>query len=347
MNERLGFMSATGGLAAGVVLAVVLAWSLLGGPVLFSPGPLNAVAKTRTLSGVATHAQLTSCGACHSAPWDTKSMADKCMACHTDVADQVRTRSGLHGRLVGGAVSPTCRGCHTEHHGPAGALTVTDATFPHDLTTYSLSGHRRTAAGAKVTCMQCHPAGLAQFDQTTCTSCHTALKSAFMSRHTSSYGPHCLGCHNGSDRYGAGFDHRGFTFHLTGKHATITCYSCHTGAISLQAMRSTPQGCYSCHAKSDKHKGALGRQCGQCHTSAAWTGAKFDHTIFPVDHGRSERVATCKTCHPADVTTYTCFGCHRHTEATIAARHEGRSLAEIADCIRCHAGGRREGGDGG
>jgi hypothetical protein len=345
VNDRLGFLSVTGAVAAAVVLAVVAMWSLVGGPVLFTPGALNDVAKTAPLGGVASHAQLTRCDACHSAPWSSKTMADLCMGCHADVADQILSHSGLHGRLVGGTTSATCRGCHTEHHGPTGALTVADSGFPHELTSYSLSGHRRTASGAKVSCAACHPTGLAHFDQTTCTSCHTALGAAFMGRHTSAYGAHCLNCHDGADRFGAGFSHNGFAFKLVGRHTTLTCYGCHTAAQSLQDIRNTPQDCFACHAKSDKHKGAFGKQCGQCHTAAAWTGAKFDHTVFPADHGSRERVATCSTCHPTDVTTYTCFGCHAHTEANIQARHEGRSLAELADCIRCHAGGRREGGD--
>jgi hypothetical protein len=347
VSDRLGFLSATGAIAAAIALLLVAAWSLIGGPVLFTPGPLNSVSKTQTLGGVTTHAQLTRCEACHTAPWSPKTMADLCMGCHTDVADQVQSRSGLHGRLVGGTKAASCRGCHTEHHGPTGALTIADATFPHDLTSYSLSGHRRSPSGAKVTCAQCHPTGLAHFDQATCTDCHIALSAAFMGGHETAYGTHCVNCHDGADRYGAGFDHNGFIFQLTGKHAALACDRCHAHAQSLQDMRNAPQDCYACHAKSDNHKGAFGKQCGQCHTSAAWTGAKFDHTVFPVDHGSREQVATCQTCHPTDVSTYTCFGCHAHTQNNIQARHEGRSLAELADCIRCHVGGRREGGDGG
>lgn len=347
MSDRLGFVSATGAVAAAGLLVVVVAWTALAGPVLFTPGPLNAHPRSSTLGGVTAHAQLTRCDACHAAPWSGTTMADLCMGCHTDVAAEVSSRSGLHGRLVGGATAATCRGCHTEHHGATGPLTVADSSFPHDLTGYSLTGHGRTQSGASVTCAQCHPRGLAQFDQATCTGCHTSLAAGFMSRHEGAYGTHCLACHDGADRYGPGFDHNSLAFKLSGKHASTACDRCHADARSLQDMRNTPQDCYACHAKSDKHKGAFGRQCGQCHTPAAWTGAKFDHTVFPVDHGRREQVATCKTCHPVDVTTYTCFGCHQHTQVNIVARHEGRSLAELTDCIRCHAGGRREGGDGG
>ena len=66
--------------------------------------------------------------------------------------------------------------------------------------------------------------------------------------------------------------------------------------------------------------------------------------IFPLTHGREERVATCATCHPNGTTTYTCFGCHEHTPGNVLREHDGRSLASIANCIECHVGGR-EGGD--
>ena len=100
-------------------------------------------------------------------------MADKCLACHTEVAAQLQARNGLHGRLVGEPASPTCRGCHTDHRGPRAALTVLDSSFAHDLTGYSLAGHQRSVNGAKVTCADCHPKGLTQFDQGVCSSCHT------------------------------------------------------------------------------------------------------------------------------------------------------------------------------
>jgi hypothetical protein len=79
VNDRLGFLSATGAVAAAIVLAVVALWSLVGGPVLFTPGALSAVAKSAPLGGVASHAQLTRCDACHAAPWSSKTMADLCM----------------------------------------------------------------------------------------------------------------------------------------------------------------------------------------------------------------------------------------------------------------------------
>lgn len=343
MSNRLGFLSGTGAVVAAVALLGMLGWTTIRGPVIFSPGALNSVSKSRTLGGVATHAQLAgNCGACHSAPWSSRTMADKCVACHQDVGAQIQARSGLHGQLVGSLKSPTCRGCHTEHHGPNGALTVADGvTFPHDLTGYSLRGHRRTSSGAAFACADCHPKDLAHFDQATCADCHAGIDASFMARHEASFGKQCLLCHHGGNR-GGDFDHNQLPFKLTGRHAHIACEQCHSNAASPQ---NTPQDCFSCHQKDDKHAGKFGRQCGQCHTPDGWGNAKFDHSVFPVDHGSRVQTATCQTCHPNDVSTYTCYGCHAHTPANVQAEHEGRTIAELTDCIRCHAGGRSEGGN--
>jgi hypothetical protein len=346
VSNRLGFVSVAGVLVAGVVLAVVLAWTLIAGPVLFSPGPLSSKPRAQALGGVISHAQLAgNCGACHAAPWSSQTMVGLCLACHADIAGQVQSHGGLHGQLLGALSSPTCRGCHTEHHGPTGALTViNETTFPHDLTHYSLQGHRRSARGAKITCTDCHPKSLARFDQATCADCHVALNASFMTRHEAAFGKTCLLCHDGTGRDGANFDHNAFPFKLTGKHAGVACERCHTGSGVTRSPQNTPQDCFSCHARNDKHNGTFGQQCGGCHTPDGWNNAKFDHNIFPVSHGSRERVATCQTCHPTDLHTYTCFGCHAHTPANVQARHEGRALANLTDCIRCHAGGRKEGG---
>jgi hypothetical protein len=132
------------------------------------------------------------------------------------------------------------------------------------------------------------------------------------------------------------------TFKLIGKHVNVPCNDCHTNVGSFQDLRNTPQDCYSCHAKDDNHKGTFGQECGQCHNPTGWANATFDHSIFPVSHGANGQGA-CTTCHPNGVTTYTCFGCHQHTPASVVGGHEGKSLAQLTNCIACHAGGR--GGD--
>ncbi len=61
--------------------------------------------------------------------------------------------------------------------------------------------------------------------------------------------------------------------------------------------------------------GALGTDCGSCHSTSAWSTAKFNlsHPEPRVDeHGTGIRHGdtTCRTCHPATVRQYTCLACH-------------------------------------
>jgi hypothetical protein len=141
----------------------------------------------------------------------------------------------------------------------------------------------------------------------------------------------------------ANFNHNALTFKLTGAHATVPCQQCHTAARSPQGLANTPQDCYSCHAAVDKHNGTFGKDCGQCHSTTSWANANFDHTVFPIDHGSNQQTATCKTCHPSNFNTYTCYGCHFHTPARVQSDHEGKSLASLSDCIKCHPGGQAAG----
>lgn len=357
MKRRPAFMSATGFVAAVVVFLGAGAVMHLAGPGLFSPGALNAQtsadltpradATAEPLGGVTSHAQLgDECSACHPAPWSSRTMADACLGCHTRVGDEIKTQDGLHGRLEGMRTSPTCNACHPEHNGPDGSLTTLDeAEFrsTHDMTGFSLKTHRKTESGGGFTCADCHPKGYARFDQAVCAACHAEIDAAFMKEHESAFGKDCLGCHDGSGN--TSVDHSKFAFKLTGEHASVACGDCHKGAQSLQDYQDAPQDCYSCHAKDDEHDGAYGRGCGACHSAKGWGDVTFDHEVFPLDHGSDEKKATCETCHPNGTDAYTCFGCHEHTQSNVIGKHEGKSLAELQDCVRCHEGGG--GGEGG
>jgi len=346
VKERLGCASTAGVLAAVVVLVGVLSWTLIAGPVAFSAGALSGATKgARTYGGVSSHAQLSAnCGACHTAPWSSQTMSDRCLACHSEVVAELNGRTGLHSRLLGGLSTVTCKGCHTEHLGATGALTVRDpATFPHYLTAFSLRGHERSAELTAMTCEDCHPKDLTAFDVSTCSDCHFRLDSGFMVRHVASFGKKCLLCHNGKGRDAANFDHNTLPFKLTGKHAGVSCEKCHaTGSLTTAA--STTRQCVGCHAKDDKHRGSFGKQCDQCHNTSGWGGATFEHSVFPVDHGGRGQQSACTTCHPNGVGTYTCYGCHEHTPAGTQAQHRNQTPAQLADCIACHRGGRSEGG---
>jgi hypothetical protein len=341
MNERPGFVSTMGMLAAGILLLGVVVWTVVGGPVLFSPGALNAQAGASALGGVDSHSELSAdCDACHSSPWSAETMADRCFGCHDVVAAEIKDREGIHATLIEAGASPTCGGCHPEHNGPEGALTVLDTTdFPHDVTGFSLETHERAADGADFTCEECHPDEYSPFEEAVCSDCHGAIDAAFMDRHEETWGSDCLPCHDGSGHDGVGFDHDATGFELTGGHAGVACVDCHAGAESAQDLRDTPRACYPCHEKDDEHESAYGRQCGECHSTADWDEVDFDHDVFPLDHGSEERTAGCETCHPDDTDSYTCYGCHEHTTAKVLDEHEGRSLDELKECVECHPRG--------
>jgi hypothetical protein len=354
MRRLPSFFSVTGLVAAAIVFAAAGAATHLVGPGIFSPGGLNAQTSSElgrdpaaapvSLGGVTSHAELgQDCGACHPAPWGARTSADACLDCHEAVAAELEARTGLHGGLAGANGALACGPCHPEHDGPTGALTVVDgAAFreAHESTGFSLASHRETARGDSFACADCHPAGYEDFRLGACSDCHREIDMAFVDRHQATYGEDCLGCHDGTGRIGVGFDHDATGFPLETGHAEVACVDCHDGAGSAQELRQTPTDCITCHAGDDAHEGAYGRGCGECHAAATWEDVTFDHAVFPLDHGSEERRATCETCHPASTRAYTCYGCHEHTRANVRDKHEGRALAELVDCVRCHPGGR-------
>jgi hypothetical protein len=89
-----------------------------------------------------------------------------------------------------------------------------------------------------------------------------------------------------------GFDHFTTGFELTGQHRLVPCESCHVDAV----FRGTPRLCAGCHAAGSRVSATpkpaghviSGPNCEQCHTTSAWTPARYDH---------SEVQGACATCH--------------------------------------------------
>jgi hypothetical protein len=140
----------------------------------------------------------------------------------------------------------------------------------------------------------------------------------------------CGDCHSERDWKVGRFDHAKTRFPLLGKHNAIKCESCHKSPV----FKDAPSTCIGCHRKDDKHKGALGEPCGNCHTERNWKEIKFDHakTKFPLlqSHARVK----CEACHrdpdyartPKD-----CYGCHKKDD-----KHEGQVGTK---CESCHDAG--------
>jgi hypothetical protein len=322
---------------SGILAAVITALALAGfayarGGLIYSPGPLSAQG-ARLLGGVASHAETgEDCSACHTAPWDSATMADRCTSCHTDIAEQMRDVATVHGTVAHNDPGLGCRHCHPEHRGAEAALTVMDsAKFPHEVVGFSLNGHQRTSAREPFQCDECHADDVSTFTLETCETCHRQLNSPYMTAHTLSFGTACLDCHDGVDRFDENFDHNVFSFKLSGEHVNVACVQCHVNARGLGDFPMTLQDCYSCHHADDPHGGSFGVDCSQCHTADGWSPATFDHNLsaFTLE-GKHAQVA-CESCHSNGQykgTPMDCYSCHQQDD-----EHNGQFGT---DCAACH-----------
>jgi hypothetical protein len=321
----------------GILATLITALTLVGyayarGGLMYNPGPLSTHGD-RTLGGVTSHAETGGdCKACHTAPWESATMADRCATCHTDIAEQMRDVASMHGTLLHDNPRLGCRHCHPEHRGADAQLTVMeDGSFPHEVVGFSLNGHQFMVEGEPFTCNDCHQGDITTFSLETCDSCHRQMDLGFITAHTMSFGPACLDCHDGVDRFGKNFDHSAFSFQITGKHVGLACVQCHVNARGLGDFPVTLQDCYSCHFNDEPHEGRFGSDCGQCHTADGWTPAKFDHNLatFKLEGKHSE--VACESCHQNQQhqgTPTDCYSCHRQDD-----EHNGQYGN---DCAACH-----------
>jgi len=331
-KNRLGCLSGTGLVAAIITSLAIAGYVYAKGGLLYNPGPLNAQSG-EMIGGVTSHAEIGGeCKACHTAPWESATMGDRCADCHNELASQIQDVTSMHGRMMHDAPDLRCRDCHSEHRGPDALLTVmTNAEFPHDVTGFSLDGHHTTVTNEAFVCSDCHGEDISQFDPQMCDTCHRQMDAAFMTSHTSSYGSICLDCHDGVDSLVSGFNHNDFSFKLTGEHRGASCMQCHNGARNLGDFQSIPQACYACHRLDDAHDGQLGTDCAACHETDGWKPANFDHNLsnFKLE-GKHVDVA-CNDCHKNGVLAGTpsdCYSCHQQDD-----EHEGRFGT---DCAACH-----------
>ena len=332
-SNRLGCLTGTGIVAALVVAFAIAGYAYARGGLMYNPGPLNSQSG-ETLGGVTSHAETGgNCEACHTAPWESATMADRCTNCHTNIAGQMRDVATMHGTLMHNNPNLGCRHCHPEHRGTDAALTLMDdATFPHEAVGFSLNGHQQTAAHEPFTCDDCHHGDVATFALDSCDSCHRQMDLGFMTAHTLSFGSACLDCHDGMDRFDENFDHNVFSFKVTGKHVGLACVQCHVNARGFGDFEVTLQDCYSCHHADDPHEGRFGVDCSQCHTVDGWSPAKFDHNLsnFPLTGAHMD--AACESCHvngQFQGLSTACVACH-----TEPASHAGQFGT---DCAACHS----------
>jgi hypothetical protein len=198
-------------------------------------------------------------------------------------------------------------------------------------------------------CSDCHvPPWSRETMADRCLNCHADVRKQIDS-HGAMHGclpegTSCRGCH--TEHKGARaditdlrhFDHDWTAFHLSGKHSTAECRSCH----AEQCFKDTPQACVACHARAEPayHKNSavsFGAGCGDCHLASAWkdnAASRFnstgnhDRTAFKLTGQHC--AAECRSCHTTETfkeTPQACAGCHGEPKV-----HMGKFGTECAHC---------------
>ncbi len=254
----------------------------------------------------------TRCASCHGAdsPHGTQFAGQACTACH-DVNGWKGAREFNHDRtrfrLTGRHRDVACAKCHVAVRGPGGARPAVQ--------------YAGLAAGR---CTDCHKDPHDGAMTGACTSCHVTSGWHDVNR----------------SRVEASFDHERTGFALEGRHARITCASCHNArtarglkGIRIRFKRGTERRsfpspvagrCLSCHV--DEHDGVFadddgGGDCAGCHGQSAWLPVQYDVA-------RHNREASFKLV--GAHLTVTCDGCHKPTGEKADFR-----LKALA-CADCH-----------
>ncbi len=265
------------------------------------------------------HAELeTECINCHE-PFDKSTQTAQCLACHTEIREDLASDSGFHGRSLTDD-NQECKNCHTEHEGRQADIVFLDVdVFNHELTDFVLRDSH-----SEITCVSCHEPDKRYAEApSSCNACHREDEP-----HRGELGESCGDCHQETRWDDIEFNHDETDFPLTGKHADSECASCHVN----ERYEGTPTDCYACHQLDDSHNGGNGTACGDCHETDAWKEVEFDHdtdTDFPLLGAHSDNV--CEDCHqdgnfetPLETQ---CVSCHATDDP-----HSGRNGTVCEDC---------------
>ncbi|MEZ5978681.1 MAG: cytochrome c3 family protein [Planctomycetota bacterium] len=311
-----------------------------------SPGPLSDVhAVLGQLQGGS------GCDECHGS--GERGMARACSSCHAEIADQLLTGTGVHGRLTGDN-GHDCAACHVEHHGDEFPLAGDFAflrigydsvgAFDHAHTEFDLRG-----AHDALVCSDCHenadvrvlPEGHPRFlgSSQECSTCHD-------DPHEGRYSNSCATCHGQERPFAtvASFAH-GDAFPLVGAHGVPGCIDCHPTdgphAIAVLATSTTHEAtrtCAQCH--DEPHRDAflasaaalanvpVGDSCAICHDAVhesffeGATTTREQHACTGFDLDAPHDAVTCAQCHGT------------RDGGDFASRFPGRSRNA---CEACHA----------
>lgn len=250
------------------------------------------------------------CNRCH-APFGGVP-ADRCLACHTALADRIARGAGFHATV---ATKP-CVACHRDHQGRDAALAPPPPDpFDHRVATFRLDG-----AHAQLACARCHPAAGATRKwvgiASTCGRCHADTHKGVLGRE-------CAKCHRAESWKPATRTLADHKVPLGGRHAALTCTDCHRSGRHLVKQ----QACSQCHTPGH---GPMARSCDGCHRVDGWKQVTYDHRFPPERLPGVHQTAPCLSCHPQFRFTPTPFSC-------AACHDKQRPHAPLGECTQCHS----------
>jgi hypothetical protein len=262
------------------------------------------------------------CARCH-ADGVYNGKPTQCVSCHR--ADYDGTTVPPH---AAAGYATTCATCH-------GTSAWLGSGFTH-TTKFPLTGVHQTTS-----CLGCHADGVYAGKPATCVSCHQADFDGARTPTHAGFPLSCESCHATTGWQGATFDHGQTDFPLTGAHLASACSACHADGV----YNGKPTDCYSCHRTSYEGTttpphgaSGIGTTCTTCHTTNAWSGATYDHSVTAFPLTGAHRAAGCEACHadrvyrgkPSD-----CASCHlTNYQATTNPPHAAAGYPTT--CANCH-----------
>ena len=235
---------------------------------------------------------------------------------------------------------------------------------PGDL----LEGHKKTDND----CMACHSA-FQGIDQRKCIACHKVNEIGKLSNgvyegrnvqfHQYLKETPCTSCHTDHQGRNPGSSISLFNHEMLNPLVLNSCNNCHHSPIdklhtklnnSCNSCHSTETWqfaeqfdhdlikadqrnlCSTCHLKpEDNFHSNFTENCDKCHSVSAWKPSTFDHSsYFELDRDHNVQ---CITCHTGNnFSSYTCYGCHEHSESKLIQEHREEGIFNIAKCTSCH-----------
>lgn len=137
------------------------------------------------------------------------------------------------------------------------------------------------------------------------------------------------------------FNHANTSFKLIGKHALLSCQSCHL-KLKFDEPQTTQSNCISCHV--DIHQGKLGTNCMDCHNQSSFHlingRAMHQRTGFPLTGAHA--VISCESCHTTrrngafTALDPSCYSCHAQDfKNAKIIDHVANNFS--TDCRKCHS----------